>query len=166
VVQGTRRALLRPLGMRLIIGYKVAKVPLLLALAIWLALDRASAMRFGVALAVELTERGALWSRVGRWLQSVLSISLITRVAVLAILDAIISAVEAMLLWREKSWGEWLVVAGLAMLLPWEVHSLAVRPSAGKALALLANAAVVFYLARQLVTSHRHAGRHRRPANH
>lgn len=159
MISGPRGASPRPLGMRLIIGYKVAKVPLLLALAVWLAVDRASAMRFGVALAVELTERGALWSRVGRWLQSVLSISLITRVAVLAIPDAIVSGVEAMLLWRGKSWGEWLVVVGLATLLPWELHSLVVRPSAGRIVALLANAAVVFYLVRQLVTSHRQSAR-------
>lgn len=139
----------------MIIGYKLTKVPLLLLLALWLAVAPASAMRVGVALAEELTERGALWTRAGRWLESVLSVSVFTRVSILAMLDAIVSAVEALLLWRGRTWGEWLVVAGLAVLLPWEVHSLAVRPSAGKVAALLINAAVVVYLARQLLPSPR-----------
>lgn len=59
---------------------------------------------------------------------------------------AAINGVEAVGLWRARRWAEYLTLFEVAVLLPIEIHELAVRASALKILTLLINLAVVAYL--------------------
>jgi uncharacterized membrane protein (DUF2068 family) len=135
----------------------MAKAPLMLALAVWLTVAPNNAFHVAHWFAQELMEGGELWIRLGQWLQQQLSSSFITRGAILAWLDAISTAAEAVLLLLGKAWGEWLVVLGLAMLLPFEMLFLVRRPSWTRLLVLAANVAVVAYLARRRLR-HAHKG--------
>ena len=69
-------------------------------------------------------------------------------------LDGVISAVEAWALWRGHRWGPWLVAVASALPVPLEIWELVRRPSPWRALLLLANLAVVAYLARWLRRHH------------
>jgi len=139
----------RPLGLKLIIGYKLLKAPFMVVVALWLSIAPDNAFHLLDVLAHELTEGGELWIRIGTWLESHLSRSLITRGALLAWFEAMTSALEGVLLLLGRTWGEWIVVLGLATLLPFEMSTLIRRPSLTKLLVLVANAAIVFYLARR-----------------
>lgn len=139
-------AIRRPLGLKVIIGYKFVKAPIMLALALWLAIAPHNAFDVANAVARELLEGGALWVKVGKWIESQLSTTLVTRGAILSGLDSIVTVVEAVLLLKGKSWGEWIVVSGLAALLPFELRSLIRHPHWLKLLLTLANAGVVAYL--------------------
>ena len=57
---------------------------------------------------------------------------------------------EGVGLWRGRHWGEVLTVAATSSLVPVEIYELAVRSSPGKILVLVANLAVVAYLAWRL----------------
>jgi uncharacterized membrane protein (DUF2068 family) len=50
-------------------------------------------------------------------------------------------------LWMQKRWAEWLTVIVTASLIPLEVWELIFRPNVGKAAVLVANTAIVIYLA-------------------
>jgi uncharacterized membrane protein (DUF2068 family) len=68
---------------------------------------------------------------------------------VLAWLDGTVTLLEGILLLWGKAWGEWLVVGGLALLLPVEALGMIRRPSVVRAVVLAVNALVVAYLARR-----------------
>jgi uncharacterized membrane protein (DUF2068 family) len=136
-------------GFRLIIGYKFLKAAFMLAVALWLTLSPGSAYRTLELLARELTEGGLAFARAGRWIQEHLSNSIIIRGAILAWLDSATSALEAGLLLSGKSWAQWVVIVGLAALLPFEVRSIMYRPSIVKFAVLGANLLIVAYLARE-----------------
>jgi uncharacterized membrane protein (DUF2068 family) len=55
-------------------------------------------------------------------------------------------AVEGVGLWMQKRWAEWLTTIITASLMPLEAWEIILRPTIGKVLILLANAAVVAYL--------------------
>jgi uncharacterized membrane protein (DUF2068 family) len=59
---------------------------------------------------------------------------------------AAVFAVEGIGLWMEKRWAEWLTTIITASLIPLEAWEIALRPTIGKVLILLANVAVVAYL--------------------
>src|ERR1700730_12402409 len=59
---------------------------------------------------------------------------------------AAVFAVEGVGLWMQKRWAEWLTVIITASLIPLEAWEIFYRPTVGKALILMANAAVVAYL--------------------
>lgn len=69
----------------------------------------------------------------------------------LAWLDGFSTALEGVLLLSGKSWGEWLVIVGLASLLCAEVFALIHQPSIVKALILGVNALIVLYLVRRRI---------------
>lgn len=141
----------RPAGLRLIVAYKLAKAAVALGVAAWLLLDPAAALEVATRIAVDLSEHGATLTRVGRWLGMHLTARNEHGAAVLAALDGVISLVEGLLLFTGKAWGEWLVLASLAALLPFEAIALVHRPSAARAAILLVNLLVVAYLARLLL---------------
>ena len=141
------RAEERQLGFRVIVGYKFVKAAIMLAVAIWLTAVPGSAYRALVELARELAEGGAAFGRLGHWIQHHLSSTFMVRGAILAWIDSLSSALEGALLVSGKPWAHWIVVLGLACLLPFEIVSLEHRPGIAKALVLLANAAIVVYLA-------------------
>jgi uncharacterized membrane protein (DUF2068 family) len=136
------------LGFRLIIGYKFAKAAMMFAVALWLTTAPGAAYRTLDLLARELAEGGAIFARAGHWIHAHLSSSVVIRGAVLAWLDSVSSALEAFLLLSGKSWAQWIVILGLACLLPFEILSIEHRPGIGKFLVLGANAVIVAYLAR------------------
>ena len=137
----------RTLGLKLIIAYKLAKVPVMLALAIWLTVAPRSAYQLADQIADQLSTASSAWARLGEWIDQHLSTRLFRWGAVLAWIDAITTGLEAILLLIGKAWGEWLVVFGLTALLVPEVLSLQRKPGWLKVCVLLVNAAVVVYLA-------------------
>jgi uncharacterized membrane protein (DUF2068 family) len=137
----------RPVGLRLIIGYKFVKALLVLGVAALLTLDPREAVRAAVALSHELMESGAFLARAGRWVGVHVSQKDLHHAAVLAWLDGATTLVEGWLLLRGKPWGEWIVVGTLAALVPFEALSLERHPGPIKALVMAANVTVVVYLA-------------------
>jgi len=121
---------------------------MMFGVALWLTIAPGAAYRTLDLLARELAEGGAIFARVGRWIHAHLSSSIVIRGALLAWLDSASSALEAVLLLSGRSWAEWVVILGLACLLPFEILSIEHRPGIGKFLVLGANAFIVAYLAR------------------
>jgi uncharacterized membrane protein (DUF2068 family) len=153
----------RPAGLRLILGYKFVKAPVMLALAAALTFAPARAVSVAHHAAFQLSETGALGWRVARWAEPHLTIRVEHRAAALAWLDGASTLAEGLLLLSGTAWGEWIVVAGLALLVPFEALALARRPRIGRAVVLLINLAVVVYLARDR-WRHRHVRLERQPA--
>jgi Predicted membrane protein (DUF2127) len=136
-------------GFNLIITYKFCKAALMFAVALWLTIAPGAAYRSLEMVAHELAEGGAAFARVGHWINDHLSSNIVVRGAVLAWLDSVSSALEAFLLLSGKSWAQWVVIVGLACLVPFELLSIEHRPGIGKFLVLGANALIVAYLARE-----------------
>jgi uncharacterized membrane protein (DUF2068 family) len=152
----------RDTGLGLIIAYKLSKAALWMALAavlgVLIVTGRLEPFR---DMATELrTHVASRWSLlVGRALASALSAKGLRFLEVGLVLDGLISAVEAWALWRGQRWGPWLVAAATALPIPLEAWELARRPSPWRGLLLLANLAVVAYLARWLQRHRGAAGR-------
>lgn len=145
--EAATRAEERQLGFRVIVGYKFIKAAIMLGIAIWLTVVPGSAFRAFEELARDLAEGGAAFARLGHWIHAHLSHTIMVRGAILAWLDSLSSALEGALLISGKPWAHWIVILGLACLLPFEVLSIAHRPAIGKSLVLLANTMIVVYLA-------------------
>jgi hypothetical protein len=141
------RAQERQLGFRLIVTYKFIKAAIMLVLAIWLTTRPAAAYHALEVLARDLADGGTAFGKLGRWIQSHLSSSFMVRGAILAWLDSLSSALEGALLMSGKPWAHWIVILGLAALLPFEILSIEHRPGIGKFLVLAANVVIVVYLA-------------------
>jgi uncharacterized membrane protein (DUF2068 family) len=141
----------RPLGLRLIIAYKLVKAAAVLGLAVWMTASSGAAWREAQALMRELAEHGGIWHAFAEWLRAHLTETALRTVRVIAWLDGALTALEAALLLTGKSWGEWLVIAGLTALLPFEARSFWLHRRLGRLFVLLANAAIVAYLARRRV---------------
>jgi len=139
----------RPAGLRLIVGYKFAKAPIMLVLALWLTAAPDSVLRSMEFLARELADGGMIWSRLGAWIQAHLTGTAMTEAAVLAWLDAASTALEGILLLTGKAWAEWIVVVSLASLVPLELLSMETRPGLLKSAVLVINVAIVIYLVRR-----------------
>jgi uncharacterized membrane protein (DUF2068 family) len=75
-----------------------------------------------------------------------LSVTRIHAMQLVTLAYAAVFAVEGVGLWMQKRWAEWLTVIITASLIPLEAWEIFYRPTVGKALILLANAAVVAYL--------------------
>ncbi len=136
----------RPRGLALIIAYKVVKAPLALLLAAYLALNPSGAVHVALGLAHELSEGGALLGKFAAWLETHVTLHAVTRGAMLAGLDGVVTALEALLLWRGSALGEWVVVVGLAVLVPFEAVSLERHPGPLRVVVLVINVAIVVYL--------------------
>ena len=141
----------KQLGFRLIIGYKFAKAALMFCVALWLTIAPGEAYRSLDFLARELVEGGAAFAGAGNWIHAHLSNNIVLRGAVLAWLDCASSAAEGFLLLSGKTWAQWIVIVGLACLLPFEIASIVHHPRIGKFVVLAANLAIVAYLARAQV---------------
>jgi len=63
-----------------------------------------------------------------------------------AVVYALLEGVEAVGLWRQRRWAEYLTAVATAGFLPLELHELAKRVSVGRILALVVNLAVLGYL--------------------
>ena len=147
----------RPLAMRLIIAYKFAKAPLLFALALWLTFSPNSAFALVRHIVAYLSEHTGLWHRLADWLGLHITIRTLTGVRWVAWLDGALTLLEGVLLFIGKSWGEWLVVFGLAALLPFEAYSLIAKGHWSRAAVLGVNMAIVGYLLHRQLERHRPA---------
>jgi uncharacterized membrane protein (DUF2068 family) len=65
---------------------------------------------------------------------------------VTACVYAVVEGVEAVGLWRQRRWAEYLTALATAGFLPFELHELSKRVTAGRVIALVVNVAVLFYL--------------------
>ena len=151
----------RPLGLRLIIIYKLIKAPLMLGLAVALTVAPVRALAVASWFAQAVAEHLAFWRSLGRWLGLHLTPTVLRGARLIAWLDAGVTIIEAVLLLLGKAWGEWMVVGGLAVLLPFEARALVLHRRVGRLVVLLVNLAVVGYLVRRQVLRHR---RHARAA--
>ncbi|HEY6923956.1 MAG TPA: DUF2127 domain-containing protein [Steroidobacteraceae bacterium] len=145
---GKRTAERQRLGFKLIIAYKFCKAALMFGVALWLTIAPGAAFRTLEMVARELAEGGAVFGRAGHWIQEHLSNSIVFRGEILAWLDGVSSALEGFLLWSGKAWAEWIVILGLACLLPFEIASIMHHPRAIKFVVLTVNILIVAYLVR------------------
>jgi uncharacterized membrane protein (DUF2068 family) len=144
--------------LRTIALYKIVKVLLLLAVAygelrlrdaslVAKLLSWASAQPYGL--------EHRMVSQLVEWFSG-LSSSRVTTYRILTLTYAVVFAVEGVGLWMQKRWAEWLTTIITASLIPLEVWEMLHRPTSGKLLILLGNAAIVAYLVW-------HVRRNRRP---
>jgi uncharacterized membrane protein (DUF2068 family) len=84
-----------------------------------------------------------------------LSVTRIHAMQLVTLAYAAVFAVEGVGLWMQKRWAEWLTVIITASLIPLEAWEIFYRPTVGKTLILLANAAVVAYLVWHVRTKNR-----------
>ena len=133
-------------ALKAIIAYKLAKAPVMLALAIWLTFAPNQVYRVALQIAEDLSVASAISARLARWIDEHMTARFLGWGAVLAWLDAGSTALEAVLLLLGKAWGEWLVAIGLSLLLAPELLSLQRRPSWLKVIALVSNGGIVAYL--------------------
>ena len=70
--------------------------------------------------------------------------------ALLAIAYVTVRSAEAYGLWHETIWGQWLAALSGAVYVPFEAQHLVLRPTITGAVVLIANLAIVAYLAMQL----------------
>lgn len=137
----------RPLGMRIIIGYKLVKSLLVLGLAVWLTLSSGDAYREARHFIGILNEHPGLLHKLALWLDGHVTLSAVHAARIVAWLDCATTALEAGLLITGKVWGEWLVVAGVAALLPFEVQAVIHHPHPLRISVLFVNLLMVVYLA-------------------
>lgn len=145
--------------LRSIALYKLVKVVLLLAIAygelrlrdaslVAKLLNWASARPYGLEHRI-----------VSRLVEefSGLSASRVLALRMVTLAYAAVFSIEGVGLWMEKRWAEWLTVIITASLIPLEAWEMFHRPTVGKALILLGNAAIVAYLGWHVRTHNRSA---------
>jgi uncharacterized membrane protein (DUF2068 family) len=145
VTRGTRE-----LGLRIIIVFKLAKAGCELVLAAALAVvvaagDEARAHDLGVALSRHVT--GAWSLRLSALLARAAAPRAVELAIVALLLDGVLTLAEGWALYRGFVWAPWIVVLATGSLIPFELFELARRPRTGRLLILVANLAVVGYLA-------------------
>ncbi|MGZ3420236.1 MAG: DUF2127 domain-containing protein [Polyangiales bacterium] len=145
----------RPAGLRAIIAYKLIKTPLMLSLALFMTLAPVSTSHLAVRLTHELAGGGAVMRHIGQWVETHVTLTVLSRARVLAWCDGLFTLAEAVLLIRGKSWGEWLVVFGLALACVFELVSFGHRPSLPKSIVFVLNVLIVVYLARRRLSEMR-----------
>lgn len=137
----------RPRAMRVLIVYKAVKAPAMLALALLLTLVPGKVERAAEWLALEVSDRPSLFGAIGAAMERHVTPSVVGAAAVLAWLDAASTAVEGVLLWFGRPWGEWIVVVAVGALLPVELFELARRVTPLRGAVFLVNVLIVAYLA-------------------
>ena len=138
--------------LRTIAVYKLLKVLLLLAIAYGeLRLSDASLTDKLVTWASEhpsgLEQRAV--TQLLEWFSG-LSASRVHALRMVTLAYAAVFAVEGVGLWMRQRWAEWLTSIITASLIPLELWELLHRPTVGKALVVVANIAIVWYLVWQL----------------
>ena len=135
--------------LRTIALYKLVKVLLLLALAygeVRLSDASLAAKLVNWASARPLGLEHDVATRFLEWFSG-LSESRLHALRIVTLAYAAVFATEGIGLWLQKRWAEWLNVIVTASLIPLEVWELMFRPNIGKAVVLIANTAIVIYLA-------------------
>jgi len=86
-----------------------------------------------------------------------LSAARVEALGIVTLVYASIFAVEGVGLWMRRVWAEWLTIVVTGSLIPLELWELAHRPKLGKAVVLVANVAIVWYLIIQVRNTHKAA---------
>ena len=134
--------------LRTIALYKMLKVLLLLAIAYGeVRLSDASlfAKLVSWASARPFGLEHQVVAQLLEWFSG-LSASRVHALRMVTLAYAAVFAVEGVGLWMQKRWAEWLTTIITASLIPLEVWELVAKPTIGKAMVLVANAAIVAYL--------------------
>jgi uncharacterized membrane protein (DUF2068 family) len=145
---------MRPLGVRVIVTYKLCKAILQATLAALLLYGLHHGLKDDLIDFAESLQEHAVhaWSNVVaaalfRFVQH--KHSLVITAAALAG-DAVVSAVEGWALWRGERWGAWVVIGATASLIPFEIAALVRHLRVGRVIVFAINASIVWYLARRL----------------
>jgi uncharacterized membrane protein (DUF2068 family) len=147
----------RERGLVLIIAYKLGKALLWFVFALMLVV----AMRMGlghrmVGFAEQLRHHSGAWSlRLAEIVVRASTRRGLWTITFALVADGLLSLIEGWALLRGRWWGPWLVVVATGSLLPFEVAALVTHPHAVRAALLLANTAIVVYLARTAMREHR-----------
>jgi uncharacterized membrane protein (DUF2068 family) len=144
--------------LRTIAVYKLVKVLLLLALAYGEVRLRDASLAAKLVTWASARPLGLEHDVATRFLQwfSGLSASRVHALRIVTLSYAAVFATEGIGLWMQKQWAEWLTVIITASLIPLEVWELVFRPNIGKAAVLIANTAIVIYLAWHVRSRSRH----------
>jgi uncharacterized membrane protein (DUF2068 family) len=144
----------KPAGVRIIIGYKLAKAILQLVAALILFYGATHGLAAALAEFAEKLREHAVhaWSNVvaAALLRFTNGRHTIWLAAYALLGDALLSGLEAWALWRGFAWGSWLIVGATACLLPFEIHALARHIRVGRVILFLINLAIVAYLLRRV----------------
>lgn len=141
--------------LRTIAVYKLIKVLLLVALALGEARLRDSSLTDKLLIWASARPHGLehdVVTRLIQWLSGLTS-SRMHALRIVTLAYAAVFATEGIGLWMQKPWAEWLTVIITASLIPLEVWELVHRPSFGIAAVLVANSAIVAYLAWHVLRS-------------
>jgi uncharacterized membrane protein (DUF2068 family) len=138
----------RPAGLRAIIAYKLVKTPLMVSLALFMTLAPLKTDHLVVRLTHELAGGSALFRHLAHWREAHVTLTVLARARALAWMDAAFTLLEAVLLIRGKSWGEWLVVIGLGLACVFELVSIERHFTLLKGIVFVLNVAIVLYLVR------------------
>jgi uncharacterized membrane protein (DUF2068 family) len=141
--------------LRTIAVYKLIKVLLLVALALGEVRLRDSSLSDKLLIWASARPHGLehdVVTRLIQWLSG-LTTSRMHALRIVTLAYAAVFATEGIGLWMQKPWAEWLTVIITASLIPLEVWELVHRPSFGIAAVLVANSAIVAYLAWHVVRS-------------
>jgi uncharacterized membrane protein (DUF2068 family) len=139
----------RPVGLRLIITYKLVKAAVQAALAALLPiLQRLGVTSFWALRMTRLAEHLAHRSTaaLARRIAALLTPTHLALISVALALDAALTGFEAWALHRRFRWAPWLVVVAGSTLIPFEVVELARRPRVGRAAILVVNLVIIAYL--------------------
>jgi uncharacterized membrane protein (DUF2068 family) len=146
----------RERGLRLIIAYKLAKAFVALALSAAIVI---------LLLAHDTSVLGDLAVHVRHHVAGAWSVMLVRAIGTLSTrghlwliagavgLDGLFTAVEGWALYREKTWGPWLVLIATSMLLPFEVIAIVRFAHLGRVLVFIVNVVIVVYLVRRIRSS-------------
>lgn len=141
--------------LRTIAVYKLVKVLLLVALALGEVRLRDSSLTDKLLIWASARPHGLehdVVTHLIQWLSG-LTTSRMHALRIVTVAYAVVFATEGIGLWMQKRWAEWLTVIITASLIPLEVWELFHRPTFGIAAVLVANSAIVAYLAWHVVRS-------------
>jgi uncharacterized membrane protein (DUF2068 family) len=143
----------RERGLRLIIAYKLVKAFVALVLSgalVVLLLAHDTSVLGHLAVQVRHHFAGAWSVMLARAIGALSTRGHLWLIAGAVALDALLTAVEGWGLYRDKTWGPWLVVLATSTLLPFEVIALVRHAHLGRGLLLTVNVAIVAYLIRRI----------------
>jgi uncharacterized membrane protein (DUF2068 family) len=142
----------RPVFLRVIAVYKLAKVLLLLGAAYGVLRMRDASFMAKLYSWASTLHYGLEQDLVKRVLAlfSGLRPSRVDALGYVTLAYAAVFAVEGVGLWLRKRWAEWLTTLVTASLIPLELYENLLHPSPGKVVVLIVNGAIVWYLIVQL----------------
>ncbi|HEX3903202.1 MAG TPA: DUF2127 domain-containing protein [Polyangia bacterium] len=144
----------RPVGLRLIVTYKIVKAILQVLAAVLLLYGAAHGLGARLADFAETLREHAVhaWSNVfaAALVRFTRSRHNLTFTAYALLADAVLSSVEGWAISRGHTWGEWLVVGTTACLIPFEIRALLHHLRVGRVVLLVLNVVIVMYLVRNI----------------